>query len=351
MKITNLKGADIPKEFIGLFIEDINYAVDGGLYAEMLENRNFESLDVYGGNGKDYYTKYDGLYAWHSSSPEVELEIVQGSPVSEANPHYLRVTCGQGGGSFQNKSYDGIYMKPGVSCRVSFYARCVRYQGGLTVAVAKGNEVFLSASVEPKPAGEDGWNRWERYELELCSDQEIRDGQFTVQMSQEGVVEFDFFSMIPEDAVMGIFRRDLAELLKDLHPGFLRFPGGCVTEGMTLSNRYRFKNTLGLMEDRKHNWNRWSLHGNSQENSWHSRYAHYGQTYGIGFYEYFLLSEYLGAKPLPVLGVGMACQFQSHERVELEDPQIREYIQEYLDLIEFANGGPETQWGAVRCQM
>ena len=353
MKITNRKGPDIPKEFIGLFIEDINYAVDGGLYAEMLENRNFESLDVYGGegNGSDYYTKEDGLYAWHSDDPSVKLEIVQGSPVSEVNPHYLRVTCGQGGGSFWNKGYDGIYMKPGIACRASFYARCARYQGNVTVAVVKDGQILLSETVELRPADPDGWNRWVKYELTLCSGREIRGGQFTVQLSREGAVEFDFFSMIPEDAVMGIFRRDLAELLKDLRPGFLRFPGGCVAEGATLANRYRFKDTLGALEDRRHNWNRWAMHRNSRENGWHSRYAHYGQTYGVGFYEYFLLSEYLGAKPLPVLGVGMACQYQSHERIEPDDPRIRAYIQDYLDLIEFANGGPETAWGAVRCEM
>ena len=353
MKITNLRGPDIPKEFIGLFIEDINYAIDGGLYAEMLENRNFESMDVYGGegNGSDYYTRYDGLYAWHSDSPSLKLEIVQGSPVSENNPHYLRVTCGQDGGSFRNKGYDGIYMKPGVACRVSFYARCARYQGSLTVAVVKDGEVLLSEAVKLRPADEYGWRRWERYELELRSDREIRGGQFTVLLPREGVVEFDFFSMIPEDAVLGIFRRDLAELLKDLRPGFLRFPGGCITEGATLTNRYRFKDTLGALEDRRHNWNRWAMHGNSRENGWHGPCAHYGQTYGIGFYEYFLLSEYLGAQPLPVLGVGMACQYQSHERIEPEDPRIRAYIQDYLDLIEFANGGPDTAWGAVRCEM
>lgn len=351
MEITTQRGPDIPKEFIGLFIEDINYAIDGGLYAEMLENRNFESLDVWGGDGKDYYTKQDGLYGWHSGSPALQMDIVQGSPVSEVNPHYLRVTCSQNGGCFWNQGYEGLCMRAGVPCRVSFYARCVRYPGQCTAAVMKDGAVITSKPVELRPAGADGWNRWERYELELCSDRDLHGGQFAILLSREGVVEFDWFSMIPEDAVLGIFRRDLAELLKDLHPGFLRFPGGCVAEGATLANRYRFKDTLGPLEERRFNWNRWAVEGNSQENGCHGPFAHYGQTCGIGFYEYFLLCEYLGAKPLPVLGVGMACQFQSHERVELEDPRIWEYVQDYLDLIEFANGGPETRWGALRCRM
>lgn len=351
MRITDQRGPDIPREFIGLFIEDINYAVDGGLYAEQLENRNFESLDVYGGDGSDYYAKEDGLYAWSGTSEDIRLEIVQGSPVSERNPHYLRATSRKGGCGFWNKGYDGVYMRPGVSSHVSFYARCAHYTGTVTVAVVKDGRAALEQSVALRPADEYGWNRWEKYELDLRSEEEIRGGQFTVILDQAGVVEFDWFSMIPADAVLGIFRRDLAELLRALRPGFLRFPGGCVTEGATLANRYRFKNTLGPLEERKHNWNRWTLHLNGEENGWHSPYSHYGQTYGIGFYEYFLLSEYLGAKPLPVLGVGMACQYQSHERIEPEDSRIRKYIQEYLDLIEFANGGPETRWGAVRCEM
>lgn len=351
MQITNQKGPEIPREFLGLFIEDINYAIDGGLYAEMLENRNFESMDVYGGDGKDYYVKHDGLYAWTGTSPAVKLEVVQGSPVSPRSPHYLRVTCGQDGGGFWNKGYDGIYMRPGISYRISFYARRVRYQGTVTAAIGKDGRALLSETVELRPAGTDGWNRWERYELELRAAQEICGGQFTILLSQEGVMEFDFFSMMPEDAVLGIFRRDLAEQLKALRPGFLRFPGGCVTEGATLANRYQFKDTLGLLEDRVYNWNRWAVDGNCERNGYHSRFAHYGQTYGIGFYEYFLLCEYLGAKPLPVLGVGMACQYQSNERIEPEDPRIQAYIQDYLDLIEFANGGPETCWGALRCRM
>lgn len=351
MRITSQRGPDIPKEFIGIFIEDINYAIDGGLYAEMLENRNFECLDVYGGKDCDYYAKFDGLYAWDGSAANLQMEIVQGSPVSERNPHYLRVTCGQGGGCFWNQAYSGIHMRPGVACRVSFYARCVQYQGSITIAVEQAGTSVLSGTVALHPAGADGWKRWERYELTLCSETEIAGGRFKVVLDQEGVVEFDCFSMMPEDAVLGIFRRDLAQALKELRPGFLRFPGGCVVEGNTLHNRYRFQDTLGALEERRCNWNRWAVHENSGANNWHGQYSHYGQTNGIGFYEYFLLCEYLGAKPLPVLGVGLACQYQSHERIEPEDERIEAYVREYLELIEFANGGPETRWGRVRCQM
>ncbi|MDE6619016.1 MAG: carbohydrate binding domain-containing protein [Lachnospiraceae bacterium] len=354
LTITGKKGADIPKEFVGLFIEDINYAVDGGLYAELLENRNFESLEAFGGeNKKDYYVRHDGLYAW-KVCPEnvpVQLSVVQGSPVSMNSPHYLRVESGQEKCGFSNKAYDGIYLRPGVRYTVSFYARSVKYQGKITVAIIKDGNAVCEKSVAVEMADAFGWNKWVPYTLELSVEKEVQNAAFAVLLENQGTVEFDHFSMMPEDAVCGIFRKDLAECLKDLQPGFLRFPGGCVVEGSTLANRYRFKDTLGDKEERRYNWNRWATHGNSAENSFHSRYAHYGQTYGIGFYEYFLLCEYLGAKPLPVLGVGLACQYQSHEKVDLESPEIYEYIQEYLDLIEFANGKTDTKWGSVRAKM
>lgn len=350
MRITSQRGPDIPKEFIGIFIEDINYAVDGGLYAELLENRNFECLDVSGGR-YDFYAREDGLFAWGCDAPVVRMEVVQGSPVSEQNPHYLRVSCAEAGGKLWNRAYSGVCLRAGQAYRVSFYARCVQYQGTLGVAVIKDGAVLLSRRIDLRPAGEDGWNRWERYEATLCSDTEIMGGQFAVLFRRPGIIEFDWFSMVPEDAMLGLFRRDLTEALKALRPGFLRFPGGCVTEGNTLANRFQFKKTLGRPEDRRYNWNRWAVEGNTEAGRTHGPFAHYGQTYGIGAYEYFLLCEYLGAKPLPVLGVGLACQFQSHERVEPEDQEIRAYLQDYLDLIEFANGGPETRWGAVRCRM
>ncbi|MDE6925715.1 MAG: alpha-L-arabinofuranosidase [Acetatifactor sp.] len=353
IEITGKRGPDIPKEFIGLFIEDINYAVDGGLYAELLENRNFESMDVYGGKDSDYYAVPDGLYAWdvYPKGSNVQLMIVQGSPVHVNNPHYLRVRSKEAGSGFCNKAYDGIYMRPNLTCHISFYARNVDYEGRIRVAIVKDGEIAVSKDMGTIKEDRHGWHKWEKYELDLTLEEEVRGAQFVVFLEKEGVMEFDFFSMVPEDAVCGIFRKDLAEMLKDLEPGFLRFPGGCVVEGNTLANRYQFKDTLGRPEERRYNWNRWAVHGNSEENDYHSRYSHYGQTCGIGFYEYFLLCEYLGAKPLPVLGVGLACQYQSHEKVEPEDPEIRKYIQDYLDLIEFANGDSDTGWGAVRAAM
>lgn len=308
---------------------------------------------MFGGKDNDYFVMQDGLYAWKSFPEEeaVKLSVVQGSPVSERNPHYLRVKSRQKKSGFSNKAYNGLYMRSHIKYKISFYARSVEYEGDLTVAIVKEGDILISKSIEVKPAENDGWRKWIRYEFELCTENEISDAVFVILLENSGIMEFDHFSMIPTDAVCGVFRRDLVELLKNLNPGFLRFPGGCIVEGATLANRYRFKDTLGQKEGRRYNWNRWALHENNEGNEFHSVYAHYGQTYGVGFYEYFLLCEYLGAKPLPVLNVGLACQYQSHEKVDPRSVEIKEYIQDYLDLIEFANGGTETKWGALRAEM
>ena len=148
-----------------------------------------------------------------------------------------------------------------------------------------------------------------------------------------------------------MFRKDLFELLKGLHPGFLRFPGGCIIEGNTLENRYRWKESVGPAEERRSNFNRWAVHETNEENGWHTQYSHYNQTLGIGYYEYFLLCELIGAKPLPVLNVGLACQYQSYELVEMDEPEFQEFVQDALDLIEFANGPADSRWGSVRARM
>lgn len=351
--ITNRKGAKIPKEFIGLFIEDINYSVDGGLNAQQLENPNFEAMDMYGNKNMDYYGVEDGLYGWKSfpGHDSAKLLIVKGSPICENNTHYLRVTTMLENMGFSNKAYEGIYMIPKKSYAVSFYARAVEYSGSIRVGIVSDGKVKVSQELTIREQDQHGWKKWEKYELTINVEEEIRGGEFILTLEQPGTMEFDFFSMKPEDAVCGVFRRDLVERLKAIKPGFLRFPGGCIVEGNTLANRYQFKKTLGPWESRTFNWNRWAVHENSERNGYHSEYSHYGQTYQIGFYEYFCLCEYLDAKPLPVLGVGIACQYQSHEKFALDSKEMGEVIQDYLDLIEFANGSEDTVWGWVRVQM
>ena len=350
--LSDKKGVPVQEGMIGLFFEDINYAADGGLYAEMIENRSFEFVDCYGTVG-DYYTKPDYGYGWSATDENGrgQMEYVMGSPVDRANPHYLRFTAERAGQGFANKAYDGIYLEKGKEYKVSFYARAAAYQGDFEVSVKKDGRLYAQASVDCIHAPKGEWQKWRRYETVLRAVEDVRGGQFVIALTQTGCAEFDFISMMPADAVAGVFRKDLFELLKGLHPGFLRFPGGCIIEGNTLENRYRWKESVGRPEGRRSNFNRWAVHETKEENGWHTQYSHYNQTLGLGFYEYFLLCEMIGASPLPVLNVGLACQYQSYELVEMEDPAFAEFLQDALDLVEFANGSADTCWGGLRARM
>lgn len=346
IKVTKKLGKPINRDMIGLFFEDINYGLDGGLHAEMIENRSFEFVETTG-DRDNYKAVYDGLYGWspYPTEENVSLKIRTDKPLNDVNPHYLEVTAEKKNRGFSNKAYDGVYLKKEIDYSVSFYAKSSKYDGDVEVIVVKDGRILAKASVEYIS------RKWTLYRAKLRSSEDVAGGTFVIRLKKKGTVSFDFISMIPEDAVMGLFRRDLTELLKDMKPGFLRFPGGCVVEGNTIENRYRWKKSIGAPEERKANWNRWAVQCNSEDNGFRSRYSHYNQTLGIGFYEYFLLCEYLGAKPLPVMNVGLACQFMSEEMVSADDPKFKEYVDDILDLIEFANGSEDSEWGAVRTKM
>lgn len=328
---------------IGLFFEDINYNLDGGLHAEMIENRNFEALRVFG-RWDDYHTSPDGLYGWQRRGAEISVHTER--PLNEVNPHYLHVTAVRAQDGFSNKAYDGIYLEAGKEYRISFYARGDQYNGAIEITVDD-----MTVRVE-KLEGE-----WKQYHAVLTAERDVERGEFRMALTEPGSVDFDLISMMPADAVCGVFRRDLVERLKALKPGFLRFPGGCIIEGNNLANRYQWKKTVGPVETRTYNWNRWAIHGVPNqfqprpEEPFESEYCHYGQTYGVGYYEYFLLCEELKAKPLPVLSVGLACQYQSTEMVAIDSLEFQEFVQDALDLIEFANGDVDTAWGRVRAEM
>ena len=332
---------------IGLFIEDVNFGLDGGLNAEMLENPNFEAKDVYG--KWDHYTvDFDGGYAWEAFPQEnaAALKVKTDRALFPENPHYMRLTANAAGGGMKNKAFDGIYLERGMKYRVSFYARSYDYKSGAMIGVYKDGAPVLVKKVNFKADG-----AWRRYQFTLKSKVALDRGDFAVTLVKSGTVHFDFFSMIPENAVLGVFRRDLVSYMKELQPAFLRFPGGCVVEGNNLENRYLWKNSLGAKERRKHNWNRWAVHATDESNNFRSSFSHYGQTLGIGYYEYFRLCEYLGAKPLPVVSVGIACQYMSTQFIPLDSPELETYIQDALDIVEFARGGMDTVWGRVRAEM
>ena len=390
MRVGKEKGVPIAPELIGLFFEDINFAADGGLYAELIENRSFEAKEAYGNPGR-FYAVDDFGYAWESLYQAGEkaplMQYVTGTPVSAANPHYLRFTAKQAGQGFANKAYDGIHLEKNHTYKVSFYARCVAYEGdGFQITVKKKGQIFAQTEVKAvKPVPyvpfcdlkipmEIGYgtlnpdiekihqmdqsdkcrrNEWIKYETVLTALDDVRGAQFAITLDASGIVEFDLISMIPEDAVAGIFRKDLFEALQAIKPGFVRFPGGCIVEGISLDNRYYWKNTVGDVKDRRYIPNLWAFDDDWGKNDPMTKRpdAHYGQSFGLGFYEYFLLCELLGAKPLPVLNIGTACQFRSTEMVDSDSAEFEGYVQDALDLIEFANGPVDSKWGALRAKM
>ncbi len=390
MRVGKEKGVPIAPELIGLFFEDINFAADGGLYAELIENRSFEAKEAYGNPGR-FYAVDDFGYAWESLYQAGEkaplMQYVTGTPVSAANPHYLRFTAKQAGQGFANKAYDGIRLEKDHTYKVSFYARCVAYEGdGFQIMVQKDGQIFAQTEVKAvKPVPyvpfcdlkipmEIGYgtlnpdiekihkmdqgdkcrrNEWIKYETVITALDDVRGAQFAITLDASGIVEFDLISMIPEDAVAEIFRKDLFEALQAIKPGFVRFPGGCIVEGISLDNRYYWKNTVGDVKNRRYIPNLWAFDDDWGKNDPMTKRpdAHYGQSFGLGFYEYFLLCELLGAKPLPVLNIGTACQFRSTEMVDSDSAEFEEYVQDALDLIEFANGPVDSKWGALRAKM
>lgn len=349
LDIHNQKGVDIQENMYGLFFEDINYAADGGLYAEMIENRSFENI-THPGNDKvgTTATKVEPLAKW--SKVDGTITAGEQNPLNSKNPHYLSLN----GKSFQNDAYDGMFIEQGKQYKVSFYARKGSYTGDFTVKAGNGFKEKITET-DKVPSKYDN-NGWARYEKTVTATGNARKAKFVIELDANAAVDFDVISVMPGDAVCGLFRKDLADKLKDMNPGFVRFPGGCIIEGYDLANRYYWKDTVGPVEERKQNWNRWASSG----------YPYYNQTYGMGYYEYFILCEYLGCDPLPVQNVGMSCEYNvpketvpiyktdsSGKDTDEYTDEFWSYIQDTIDLIDFANSTDfeNNEWAALRKSM
>lgn len=332
------KGVDINPDMIGLFFEDINYAADGGLYAELIQNRSFEASNA----------QWDAVpdpipyYSWSVNSQNISYPTTES--LNENNPTYLKLTAPQALDYFTNACYEGFPVKAGEKFDFSMYARANGgYSGKIMVTILENDKIIGRTYISGLS------DEWTKYESEITSVAAATNATIKVTLldSTDGSIDFDMISLFPQNTWMNRkngLRADLVQMLKDLHPGFLRFPGGCIIEGYNLSNRYSWKDTVGPVEERKENWNRWQLHTGGD-----GRYA-YCQSYGLGFYEYFLLCEDIGAFPLPVVNVGIGCQYQTGDTSSMED-LYSIYIQDALDLIEFANGSTDTTWGALRASM
>ena len=354
MKISISKNSKpfISEKMFGLFFEDINYAADGGLYAEMIENRQFSFRRSWSGSTtNDYKTECTPGYGWniYGLKDSAEMEFIEGDALCDKNPHYMKFLVKNDSASFTNKAYDGVCLRSGASYNLKIWIRNPKYEGSLTVICKSSDGTITAAQKEIKIEKN---KNWQLIEDSFTADSTIKNGTFIILQSK-GTVDYGYISLMPADAVAGVFRKDLFELLKETRPGFLRFPGGCIVEGAVLSNRYNWKDTVGENWKRHWNWNRWSTHNIYMwtPGKLAKYFPYYNQSYGLGFYEYFLLSELMGAEPLPVLSVGIACQFQTSEMVDIKSREFKDYIQSALDLIEFANGSTKTKWGKLRAKM
>ena len=331
---TKKAGAKIQDTMYGLFFEDINYAADGGLYGELVKNRSFEfpqsfmGWQVFG----DVKLKDDGPF---ERCPHY---VVLGAP-----NHQERRT------GIQNEGYFGIGVVKGEEYRFSVWAKAPK--GKATIRVQLIDQYSMGEHQEFVEQTLDiTSSEWKKYEIVLKSPETQKKANLRIFLKGENPVCLEHVSLFPVNTFKNRqngLRRDVAQALADVKPGLLRFPGGCIVEGTDLETRYQWKNTIGPVENRPLNQNRW-------EHTFDYRYyPDYYQSYGLGFFEFFQFSEDIGAEPLPVLNVGMACQFQNWDKECAHVPmdQLDPYIQDCLDLIEFANGDVNTTWGKKRAEM
>ena len=311
----------------GIFFEDINFGADGGLYAELVKNRSFEFPQSFMG--------------W---VPFGNVTVQDENPCFDRNPHYVRVVNdGQLlRAGIDNEGYRGIGLKKGEDYRFSLYARTPDAKPmKLSVELVRAD----GSNPLKKEIVVQG-NEWQKHTVILKSPFTDAHARLRIVLATRGTLDMDHVSLFPVNTWKGRengLRADLAQALYDLNPGVFRFPGGCIIEGNSLATRYQWKNSVGPVENRPLNENRWNY------TFTHKAFPDYFQSLGLGFYEYFLLSEDIGAEPLPVLSCGLACQYTSKEIVPLDE--LQPYVQDALDLIEFANGPVTSTWGKLRAEM
>jgi alpha-L-arabinofuranosidase len=324
-------GAKINPAMWGAFFEDINFGADGGLYGELVKNRGFEFPEP--------------LMGWMKISPSLahgELSVRDDQPFDAANPHYVRIqSAGTAPFGISNEGFRGMGVRKGEAYDFSAQIRAVAGTPALSVKLYGGDGTLLDAVVLTGFASD-----WKKYTATLHPADTDPKARLELVLTDAGTVDLDFVSLFPEQTWKnrpGGLRADMVQTLADLHPGFLRFPGGCIVEGSILERRYQWKNTIGPVEDRHLMINRWNYEFE------HRPTPDYFQSFGLGFFEYFQMCEDIGAEPLPILNCGMACQFNSGELCPIEE--LVPYIQDALDLVEFANGPTNSVWGAKRAAL
>ena len=336
-------GKAISEELIGIFFEDISSSADGGLCAELVQNGSFEySPSERDGWGPGSYWRQ--LRHGHSTG---YIDFRTDKPLNDRNPHYMRIVAenvghysdfnGWTGVGIQNEGYDGIPMKAGAKYDFSVFLRTEGAKKVRVAVVGPHNKVVAESEFTANGG-------WKKYEQTLTASEDCESAQLALLLLDQGTMDVDQVSLMPQDTYKGHgLRRDLAEALEGLQPKFVRFPGGCIVHGGGdgFWDTYRWKNTIGPKEERVGLKNCWGYH----------------QSFGLGYYEYFQLCEDLGAQPLPILPVGVSCQgaggsWGLKEQAQKAVPmsEMDEWVDEALDLIEWANGDVTTPWGKKRAE-
>ena len=323
-------GSTIQPTMYGVFFEDINFGADGGLYAELIKNRSFEFE-----------------YPFTGWTPFGDVSIRSDKPCFDRNPHYARLINRKQltGTGLINEGFKGIGIKTNEKYDLSFYARTLKNETmKLKIEMVSDKKDIIESkevSINSKS--------WNKYMITFAPMQTCSKSSIRITMLTTGVLDIEHISLFPQETFNNRsngLRKDLAMALKDLKPGVFRFPGGCIVEGTDLSTRYQWKNTIGPVENRPININRWNYTFS------HKKFPDYYQSYGLGFYEYFVLSEDIGAEPLPVLNCGLSCQYENNDpNQNCPVDKLEPYIEDALDLIEFANGPITSTWGKIRADM
>jgi len=332
VKVNEVK-ATVQPTMWGVFFEDINMGADGGIYAELVKNRSFEF--------------FKPLMGWTVKQPaEGDVLVLNRGEESSTNPRFIRLTARnlqKDDLSLLNEGFRGMGIKQNLRYDFSVLYRQQTPGVKLHIALLNAAGNVIGETVFTPESGDNSWNKGA---VSLTATATEPKGKLKIWAEGAGVIDLDMISLFPSDTWKGRpggLRADMVQALADMKPGFLRFPGGCIVEGFDLSQRYQWKKTIGPVENRQLLINRWNF-----------EFAHrpapdYFQTFGLGFFEYFQLCEDIGAEPLPILNCGMACQFNSAEVVPLSE--LGPYVQDALDLVEFANGDASTKWGKVRADM
>jgi alpha-L-arabinofuranosidase len=340
------EGKEISPDLFGLFFEDINYAADGGLYAELVQNRSFE-YNPEERQGWNPFSYWEFIVPGHSLG---QISVETQAPIHPNNPHYVVMNAEfigdypqvkahiEPGVGLKNSGFDGIVVRQGEKYNLSLFAKLLtgKSMDFLVSLQTQKGEVLAQSKLNVSA------DSWHKYETQLIATANTDSASLIVLAKTSGAVALDMISLFPEKTFKNRpngLRADLAQKLADLQPRFIRFPGGCLVHGNSLNNMYRWQNTIGPVEQRKAQRNIWGYH----------------QTAGLGYFEFFQFCEDIGAKPVPVLPAAVSCQNSGGTHViggagqkALPMDEMDGYIQEVLDLIEWANGPATSAWGAKR---